>query len=110
MVLYTNLEHLRSKIKFEKLIKEKKKVIIIAGRNVCSNCRSMFPIFEKISLIRKDIEIRDWDYDLNSADVIRDLPECRNFESLPFVVYFKNGQVVEATSGKQTGSRSGSQG
>ncbi|MBD3350390.1 MAG: thioredoxin [Candidatus Lokiarchaeota archaeon] len=101
MVLQTKLQHLRSKAKFKKLIKNHEKVIIIAGR-MCPVCSSMYPIFERLDEIHADIEIWDWDYDLQSADVIRDLPECEDFWSLPFVIYFKNGKVAEATAGKQT--------
>jgi thioredoxin 1 len=34
--------------------------------------------------------------------VIRNLPECRSFQGLPFVVYYKNGNVVKATSSIQS--------
>ena len=108
MVLQTNLKHLRSKIKLRKLLKENKDVIIIAGRDICSNCNVVINIFENIDHITKILDnskklnIFDWDYDLESADIIRDLPECEFFESLPFVIYFKNGKVINATSGRQT--------
>ena len=103
MVLRTKLQHLRSKAKFKKLIKEYEKVIIVAGR-MCPICSSMYPIFEHLDEIHDDIEIRDWDYDLKSADMIREMPETEDFWTLPFVLYFRNGEIVEAHAGKKSSS------
>lgn len=100
-VLRTKLQHLRSKVKFKKLIKEQDKVIIIAGR-MCPVCSSMYPIYEHLDEMYDDIEIRDWDYDLKSADIIRGLPETEDFWSLPFVLYYRGGGIVHAHAGKKT--------
>jgi thioredoxin 1 len=42
------------------------------------------------------------EFDSADAKVIRNLPECRSFAGLPFVVYYKNGKVVKATSSIQS--------
>jgi thioredoxin 1 len=41
-------------------------------------------------------------FDNPHAAVIRNLPETRNFMGLPFVVYYKNGELVAATSSIQS--------
>jgi thioredoxin 1 len=48
------------------------------------------------------VAFRDFAFDAPAANVLRSLPECRGFMGLPFTVYYKNGKVVEATSGIQT--------
>jgi thioredoxin 1 len=48
------------------------------------------------------VAFRDMAFDTPDAQVIRGLPGCRGFMGLPFTVYYKNGKVVEATSGIQS--------
>ncbi len=48
------------------------------------------------------VAFRDLPFDEPVGMNIRRLPECRSFNGLPFVVYFKNGKVVKATSSIQT--------
>jgi thioredoxin 1 len=43
----------------------------------------------------------DMAFDLPDAHVIRNLPECRGFMGLPFTVYYRDGNVVKATSSLQ---------
>jgi thioredoxin 1 len=40
-------------------------------------------------------------FDNPEAAVIRNAPECRGFMGLPFTMYYKDGQVVHATSSIQ---------
>ena len=47
----------------------------------------------------------DMEFDIPDAAVIRNAPECRNFMGLPFVVYYKNGKLVHATSSIQNRSQ-----
>ena len=41
-------------------------------------------------------------FDNPDAYAIRDLPECQGFMGLPFVVYYRGGKIVKATSGSQS--------
>ncbi len=45
------------------------------------------------------------EFDNPEAHVIRDAPECRSFMGIPFVMYYKNGKVVKATSSIQSMSQ-----
>jgi thioredoxin 1 len=49
-----------------------------------------------------NVEFRDMLFDNPHASVIRNLPEARSFMGLPFVIYYKNGEIVEATSSIQS--------
>jgi len=42
------------------------------------------------------------EFDHPEAHVIRNAPEARGFMGLPFTMYYKNGQVVKATSSIQS--------
>jgi len=42
------------------------------------------------------------DFDSSTAEIIKALPECRDFRGLPFTVYYRNGKVVKATTSIQT--------
>ena len=48
------------------------------------------------------VVFRDLLFDSTEAVLIRKLPEVRNFRGLPFTIYFKNGEVVKATSSIQS--------
>ena len=42
------------------------------------------------------------EFDNPESHVIRNAPESANFMGLPFTVYYKNGEIVKATSSIQT--------
>jgi len=50
----------------------------------------------------KNVKFADMEFDLPDAYVIRDLKECESFRGIPFVIYYKNGKVVKATSSIQS--------
>jgi len=56
---------------------------------------------EDLEQIYPHVTFRDQDFDIPAADFIRNVPECASFMGLPFTVYFKNGEVVAATSSIQ---------
>ena len=99
-LLRTNLEHLNSRAEVEKLIKENGKVVIVCGR-MGPMCIPVYGIMEGLREKHPDIAFRDMLFDHPEADIIRNLPECRNFRGIPYTIYFKNGKVVKATSSIQ---------
>jgi len=42
------------------------------------------------------------DLAIKEVQFIKILPECLLFMEMPFIIYFKNGDIVRATSGIQT--------
>jgi len=101
MELQTRLSHIHSKDGFNSVIGENHIVMICCGR-MGPMC---VPIYAAMEILRDrypGIVFCDMPFDHPEAHVIRNLPECRGFMGLPFTVYFKNGQVVKATSSIQT--------
>ena len=65
-------------------------------------CVPVYDIMEDLESEYTNVEFRDMLFDSPEAHVIRNLPECRGFMGLPFTVYYKNGEVVAATSSIQS--------
>ena len=101
MILQTNLKHISSDVEHSETINNNQNVMVCCGRMgpMCT------PVYAAMKEIEKDyphVEFRDMLFDNPYAAVIRNLPEARSFMGLPFVIYYKNGKVVEATSSIQS--------
>lgn len=100
-MLITNLEHVNSKEELKELIEKNEKVAVCCGR-MGPMCIPVYDLFEIFQDEYPDIQFRNMDFDTPDAAVIRNLPECRRFNGLPFTVYYRNGKVVKATSSIQS--------
>ncbi len=99
-MLQTNLTHVLSKQDHSKLLQENENVMICCGR-MGPMCIPVYEVMEELEGEYKNVKFADMEFDTSDASVIRNLPECSSFQGLPFVVYYKNGQVVKATSSNQ---------
>lgn len=100
-MLRTNLEHLLSKEEHAKALAENENVMVCCGR-MGPMCVPVYAAMEKLRNKYTHVRFYDMEFDLPDASVIRDLPECSSFAGLPFVVYYKNGKVVKATTSVQS--------
>ena len=100
-MLKTNLIHILSEQEHSKLLQENENVMICCGR-MGPMCIPVYESMEELENEYKHVKFADMEFDLPDAKVIRNLPECRGFSGLPFVVYYKNGKVVKATSSIQS--------
>lgn len=102
MTLQTNLQHLVTAADFQKSIEENENVMICCGR-MGPMCVPVYAIMEDLEKSGKfdHISFQDMLFDSPEAHVIRNMPECAGFMGLPFTVYIKNGNVVNATSSIQ---------
>ena len=100
-MLKTNLTHVLSEKEHTELLNDNENVMICCGR-MGPMCIPVYDTMEELENEYKHIKFADMEFDSPDARVIRNLPECRNFAGLPFVVYYKNGKVVEATSSIQS--------
>jgi thioredoxin 1 len=101
MLLNTRLEHLASEAEFQKAIKENENLMICCGR-MGPMCLPVYKAMEDLKDDYSHIAFRDMAFDMPDAHVIKNLPECNGFMGLPFTVYFKNGEVVAATTSIQS--------
>ncbi len=101
MILQTNLKHVETAEQFNSLLAEHEYVMICCGR-MGPMCIPVYQAMIELESSHPRIAFRDFAFNTPDAQVIRSLPECRGFMGLPFTVYYKNGKVVEATSGIQS--------
>jgi len=99
-MLYTNLKHIESAADHAQIINENEQVMIICGR-MGSMCIPVYRIAEELEKKYKQVKFYDMEFDNPESQVIRTLPEVSGFMGIPFTIYYKNGEVVKATSGIQ---------
>ncbi len=100
-MLQTGLEHITSEDEFREVLANNENVMICCGR-MGPMCLPVYDVMESIQEDYPQVAFRDMAFDEPVARVIRTLPETSTFRGLPFTVYFKNGEVVHATSSIQS--------
>lgn len=100
-MLDTNLKHIESADEWQKFISENENVIICCGR-MGPMCVPVYAAMEDMEGEYEHVKFADMDFDIPAAHVIRNTPETRGFMGLPFTMYYKNGQVVKATTSIQS--------
>jgi thioredoxin 1 len=100
-MLYTNLKHIESGAEQAQIINENEQVVIICGR-MGSMCIPVYRIVEELEGEYKHVKFYDMEFDNPESQVIHTLPEVLGFIGIPFTIYYKNGEVVKATSGIQS--------
>ena len=100
-MLYTNLKHIESAAEHAKVINENENVMVICGR-MGPMCIPVYGIAEELEDEYAHVKFCDMEFDNPESHVIRKIPEVRGFMGIPFTIYYKNGEVVKATSGIQT--------
>ena len=100
-MLQTDLTHLLSAEDLKKKIEEKENVMVCCGR-MGPMCIPVYDSMEKLRDEYSHVEFCDMEFDSPEAEIIRSLPECKDFMGLPFTIYYKNGKVAAATTSIQT--------
>ncbi len=100
-MLSTNLQHILSESDFRDALSENENVMICCGR-MGPMCLPVYDVMEKLEPKYPHVQFRDLEFDGPVGHVIRSLPETRTFAGLPYVVYYRHGKVVAATSSIQT--------
>jgi thioredoxin 1 len=100
-MLYTNLKHIETAADHAKMISENENVMVICGR-MGPMCIQVYLIAEGLENTYKHVKFFDMEFDNPESNVIRNLPEVKNFLGIPFTIYYKKGKVVKATSSIQT--------
>jgi len=65
-------------------------------------CVPVYDVMEDLEEKYANVKFFDMAFDNPEAHIIRNLPECSSFASLPFTVYYKSGKVAKATPSIQT--------
>ena len=96
-MLYTNLKHVETADELKKIINENENVMVCCGR-MGPMCVPVYAAMEELESEYPHVKFYDMEFDNPEAHIIRNAPECRGFMGLPFVMYYKNGNVAKATS------------
>lgn len=100
-MLQTNLEHIETEQGFTETLAAHENVMVCCGR-MGPMCLPVYDVMESIQADYPHVAFRDMAFDEPVARTIRTLPQTAGFMGLPFTVYFKNGEVVAATSSIQS--------
>ncbi len=100
-MLRTAIHEIETAAELEKLIQENEQVMVCCGR-MGPMCIPVYETMEELEEERPSIKFYSMSFDTPEAAPIRNAPMCRGFMGLPFTVYYKNGQMVEATTSIQS--------
>jgi thioredoxin 1 len=100
-MLYTNLNHIESAEEYERIINEGENVIVICGR-MGPICIPVYRIAVELEEEYAHVQFFDMEYDNPESYFFHALPEVSDLLEIPFTLYYKNGQVVKASSGIQS--------
>lgn len=101
MTLQTNLTHVETATDLEKMISENENVMVCCGR-MGPMCIPVYDVMDELKDEYENVKFADMLFDSPEAAIIRNNPACSSFAGLPFVMYYKNGEVVKATTSIQS--------
>ncbi len=99
-LLSTAVQEIVSANELEKIISENENVMVCCGR-MGPMCIPVYEVMEELEEERTDVKFASMAFDNPEAGIIRNAPMCRGFMGLPFTVYYKNGEMVKATTSIQ---------
>jgi thioredoxin 1 len=79
---------------FDDFVKNHDRVVVDCWAAWCGPCRMISPVIEQLSEERNDISFAKLDVDQN-----RNVPMRYGIMSIPTLLYFKNGKLVDKTLG-----------
>ena len=79
---------------FDNFVKENQNVVVDCWAAWCGPCRMLSPIIEQLSEEKTNIAFATLDVDKNRA-----VPMRYGIMSIPTLLYFKNGKLVDKTLG-----------
>lgn len=100
-MLKTNLKHLVSEKELNELVSNNANVMVCCGR-MGRMCIPVYAIMESLEKNYPNVQFKDMEFDIPDSNIIRNHPACSGFMGLPFTVYYKNGEIVKATSSIQS--------
>jgi thioredoxin 1 len=98
-MLYTNLKHIETTIGYENAIGENENVLIICGNMWVDSIR-VYRIAEKLEALYPQVKFFDMEFNNPESKFLCDLFDKEI--TVPYLIYFRNGEMVYQTSGIQT--------
>ena len=100
-MLQTAIHEIETAAELQKIISENDNVMVCAGR-MGPMCIPVYDTMEELEEERTNIKFYSMGFDTPEAAPIRNAPMCSGFMGLPFTVYYKKGEMVEATTSIQS--------
>ena len=100
-VLNAPIHEIESASELEQILKDNENVMVCCGR-MGPMCIPVFISMKQLEDEGSSTKFYAMGFDNPDSAVIRSAPEARGFMGLPFTMYYKNGEIVEATSGIQS--------
>ncbi len=100
-MLHTSLPHIMSDDDYAAALADNELLMVCCGRNG-PMCLPVYDAMESLQGRYDKVAFKVMPFDSPVSKHIRSLPEVRNFMGLPFTIYYRNGQVVNATSSIQS--------
>ncbi len=79
---------------FDEFVKNHPKVVVDCWAAWCAPCRMLTPIIDELAEEKTDVKFAKLDVDKNRA-----VPSRYGIMSIPTLLYFKDGQLVDKTLG-----------
>lgn len=79
---------------FDEFVKNNPKVVVDCWAAWCAPCRMLGPIIDELAEEKTDVKFAKLDVDKNRA-----VPSKYGIMSIPTLLYFKGGQLVDKTLG-----------
>ena len=79
---------------FDEFVKNNPKVVVDCWAAWCAPCRMLTPIIDELAEEKADIKFAKLDVDKNRA-----VPQKYGIMSIPTLLYFKDGKLVDKTLG-----------
>ncbi len=79
---------------FDEFVKKNPKVVVDCWAAWCAPCRMLGPIIDELAEEKTDVKFAKLDVDKNRA-----VPSKYGIMSIPTLLYFKDGQLVDKTLG-----------
>ncbi|MEX2369892.1 MAG: thioredoxin family protein [Bacteroidales bacterium] len=99
-LLQTPVVEIETAAELEKIVSENENVMVCCGR-MGPMCIPVYDVMEELEEERPNVKFYSMAFDSPEAGIIRNAPACNGFMGLPFTVYYKNGEMVHATSSIQ---------
>jgi len=99
-MLQTSIHEIETSSELSKIIQENENVMVCCGR-MGPMCIPVYDAMEELQDERPNVKFYSMAFDSPESTPIRHAPQCAGFMGLPFTVYYKNGEMVKATSSIQ---------
>lgn len=99
-LLNTAVYEIETASELEKIVSENENVMVCCGR-MGPMCIPVYDVMEELEEEYENIKFYSMAFDTPEATPIRRAPLTQGFMGLPFTVYYKNGEMVKATSSIQ---------